>query len=63
MLLNNDMVEDNELEDQSKHKPQYEPLNDNNNNETTTTIAKTRENFVELTKYLKVYFEPNAKKY
>jgi hypothetical protein len=58
MLLNHDHVEDEEAVDNNQVH-----LETSNNDSNDTVIPKTRENFVELTKYIKIYFEPNVKKF
>ena len=67
MLLNHDNFDDEETVDTNKQmldSMNQKSLNETANNETFDSIVpKTRDNFVELTKYVKIYFEPNIKKF
>ena len=67
MLLNHENVEDEGALETNKvmsDSMNQRSVNETANSETLDSIIpKTRDNFIELTKYIKIYFEPNAKKY
>ena len=68
MLLNHDNVEDEEAFDTNKvimsDSMNQKCVNETLNNEAfDSIIPKTKDNFIEMTKYVKIYFEPNIRKY